>query len=427
MFKVYLIKLIYLGALLLSATVSAQHETHWVATWGSALPLAVAGQPEWMQPPPADSLPADPLPSPIPPVPAQLNDQTVRMLVRTSVGGEQLRLQFSNAQGLSPVTLGAVHVAIHTNGSNIDPQSDREVTFGGNSSVTIHPGALLISDPVELSIEALTELSVSVYLPENTTTLSRHDLGLNTTYIAKGNVVSASSLVSDESNLSYFWLTGVEVSALRGTASIIAFGDSITDGYSSTPDVHGAWPALLAERLQKEDSTRHFGVVNMGISGNRVLRDGAGASALARFDRDVLARAGVEWLILLEGINDITFTALPGLPLSQQTTAAEIIEGLSQLVDRAHAHGIKVMGATLTPMAGLWLFNEQTEGMRQSVNDWIRNGGKYDAVVDFDAITKDSAAPHQLNSKFDSGDFIHPNDAGNVAMAEAVDLSVFIP
>ena len=170
---------------------------------------------------------------------------------------------------------------------------------------------------------------------------------------------------------------------------------------------------------------QHLGVINAGISGNRVLRNLAGSSALTRFDRDVLTRSGVNWIILLEGINDINFTALPNAPKSQHATAAQIIEGLSQLVDRAHARGIKVMGATLTPMGGLWLFNQQTEGMRLAVNEWIRNSGKYDAIVDFDAVTRDANAPSQLKAEYNSGDNIHPNDAGNKAMAAAIDISVF--
>jgi lysophospholipase L1-like esterase len=262
-------------------------------------------------------------------------------------------------------------------------------------------------------------------LPELTPTVTTHQLGLNTTYVVNGNVTAAPTLADAATNRSYFWLTGVEVLARANTGTIVAFGDSITDGFPSTPDEHRAWPALLAAKLNGGRRARAWGVVNAGIAGNRVRRDLVGASAHARFDRDVLARAGVAWVLLFEGINDINFSALPGVPASQSTTAEQLIEALQQLVDRAHAHGIKVMGGTLMPMGGLWLHNAETEAMRQAVNAWIRTGGAFDAVVDFDAVTRNPSDPTRLRPEFDSGDHIHPNDAGNAAMADAINPSVF--
>jgi len=381
--------------------------------------------PNWVQPPPADSLPPDPPPSPVVPVPATFVDQSVRMIVRSSVGGSQLRLQFANTLGAAPTRLGAVRVALHAGKGRIDTGTDRVVTFNGAREIVLRPGALVVSDPVDLAVPALTELAVSVYLPDESDTRSSHELALNTTYVATGNVVDAEAFSTADTNRSYFWLTGLEVMAAPGSGSIVAFGDSITDGYSTTPDAHRAWPALLAERLQADPALARLGVINMGISGNRVLRHLVGSSALARFDRDVLARSGVEWMVLLEGINDINFTALPGAPESEQASAQQIIEGLAQLVDRAHAHGIKVLGGTLMPMGGLWLHNLQTEAMRLEVNAWIRSSDKFDAVVDFDALTRDPANPERLHPDFDAGDFIHPNDAGNRAMADAIDLRLF--
>lgn len=411
--------------LCLSTSALAQQHGRWFATWGTAQPLAVETLPPWVQPPPADKLPPNPPPSPILPVPAQLDDATVRMIVRISAGGDRLRLQFANALGTPATTLGAVHVAHHLGNGRIEPASDRTVTFGGSPTVTLHPGALVVSDPVALPVTALSELAVSLHLPGNTDTRSRHDLGLNTTYIADRDQTARAALEATQSNRSYLWLTGIETFAQGDGATIVAFGDSITDGFSTTPDTHRAWPALLSERLQRNPATARFAVVNAGISGNRVLRAGAAASALTRFDRDVLARSGCSWIILLEGINDITFTALPGVPESERATAAGISEGLAQLIDRAHAAGIKVMGATLTPMGGLWLYNEQTEAMRQAVNTWIRGGGKFDAVVDFDAVTRDPTDPSRLKPEYDSGDHIHPNDAGNAAMAAAIEIARF--
>jgi lysophospholipase L1-like esterase len=418
-------RLLMLCVLFAAAAVHAQEST-WIATWGTAQPFAVLSPPAWVQPPPPELRPANPPPSPIPPIPQELSGQTVRMIVRTSVGGAALRLQLTNAQGTEPVRIGAVHVALRANESAIDVATDRALTFGGSDSVTLYPGALVLSDPVMLEVPALSELAVSLYVPGPTPTATRHELGLNTTWISAGDVTAAASLANAagiSTNRSYFWLSGIEVLTSAQGGTIAAFGDSITDGYATTADTHRAWPALLAERLRQ--SNANLGVLNLGISGNRVLRDNIGSSALTRFDRDVLAREGVRWMILLEGINDITWTALPGVPESQQASAAKIIEGLSQLVDRAHARGIKVMGGTLTPMGGLWLFNAETEALRQNVNTWIRDGGKFDAVVDFDAVTRDPADQSRLKPEYDSGDHIHPNDAGNAAMAQAIELQLF--
>lgn len=405
--------------------VLAQTDEQWVASWGTASTFAIHELPDWVQPPPADSLPPDPPPSPVVPVPPHFDNQSLRMIVRSSIGGSQLRLQFANALGTAPARLGAVRVALHAGAGSIDPATERRVTFNGAGDIVLRPGALVLSDPIDLAVAPLTELAVSLYLPELSDTRSSHELGLNTTYVAAGNSVSATQFAADDSNRSYFWLTGLEVLAPGDSGSIVAFGDSITDGYATTPDSHRAWPALLAARLQADPALARLGVINMGISGNRLLRHVVGSSALARFDRDVLARSGVEWLILLEGINDINFTALPGAPESEQASAQQIIAGLAQLVDRAHAQGIKVLGGTLLPMAGLWLHNPQTEAMRQEVNAWIRSSGKFDAVVDFDALMRDPADPQRLLPAFDAGDFIHPNDAGNAAMAEAIDITLF--
>ena len=405
-------------------TQEAQKE-RWVASWGTATTFAIHELPTWVQPPPAESLPPDPPPSPVLPVPAQLEDQSLRMIVRSSIGGSTLRLQFANALGAQPTRLGAVRVALHAGGGRITADSEHSVTFNGASEVVLRPGALVVSDPVALDVPPLTEIAVSIWLPEASDTRSFHELGLNTTYVTRGNAVSAEQFAAPEINRSYFWLTGMDVLAAPGSGSIVAFGDSITDGYSTTSDAHRAWPALLAARLQTDPALARLGVINMGISGNRVLRHLVGSSALARFDRDVLARSGVEWLLLMEGINDINFTALPGAPASEQASAQQIIDGLAQLVERAHAHGIKVLGGTLMPMGGLWLHNPMTEAMRQEVNAWIRSSGKFDAVVDFDAVTRDPADPERLHPDFDAGDFIHPNDAGNAAMADAIDLQLF--
>lgn len=402
----------------------SDRDLHWVGTWGTAQQLAAETLPVWIVPPPRE--PNEPPPrSLLPPYPQSFRDETVRMIVRTSAGGDGLRLTLSNAIGVDPVRIGAVHVALREHGSAIVPETDRAVTFGGRASFAVQPGALVVSDPVALAVPALAELAISLYLPEETRSVTTHEFALNTTYVATGNAAGAAALPSAATNLTYFWLSGVEVLADPEVGAIVALGDSITDAVSTTPDAHRAWPALLAEKLQSNRPTSHWAVINAGISGNRVRRDVIGTSALGRFDRDVLGRAGVKWLVLFEGINDVTFSALPGVPEDQRTTADELIEALAQLVDRAHARGIKVMGGTLMPMGGLWLHNAETEAMRQTVNEWIRTSGKFDAVADFDAATRDPDQPARLLPELDSGDHIHPNDAGNAAMANAIDTTVF--
>ncbi|RYD67888.1 MAG: SGNH/GDSL hydrolase family protein [Sphingomonadales bacterium] len=304
--------------------------------------------------------------------------------------------------------------------------TSRALSFSGQGSVTIQPGAVAISDPVALDVAAFELLAVSIHLPDDTAVNTLHPLGLRTTYVAKGERTSDANLSGAETNRSYFWLSGVAVQAEAKAGTIVAFGDSITDGYGTTPDTGRAWPDLLADRLQRDASTRHLSVVNMGISGNRVRRDGAGLSALARFDRDVLARPGVRWVILLEGINDINFAAIPGIPASEAVTADDLIAAYVQFIDRAHLHGIKVMGGTIAPTEGTWLYSDKTEALRQAVNRWIRTSGRFDAVVDFDAAVRDPARPARLNPPFNPGDHVHPKDAGNAAMAEAIDIARFL-
>lgn len=243
--------------------------------------------------------------------------------------------------------------------------------------------------------------------------------------VAPGNQVAAVKLSQPQQIGAYFWLRGISVAAAADSGTIVAFGDSITEGYATTAGAHRSWPSRLAERIQQDPDLSGWAVVNAGISGNRVLRQGAGDAALARFDADVLTRPGVRWAIVLEGINDINMSIMPGLPAHQKATAEEIIRGLDQLVTRAHLHGIKVAGGTILPTKGLPFYSRAGEAMRQAVNAWIRTSGRFDAVIDFDAATRDPADPLRLRPDIDPGDHVHPNDAGNALMAEAVDLAIF--
>jgi lysophospholipase L1-like esterase len=393
----------------------------WTSSWGTAQPLAPVVTVK-RPPPPAQ---ASQMPSPILPTPAVITNQTVRMILRSSVGGGRLRLELSNALGSEPLTLGQVHIALHGEGAAIIAGTDHRVTFGGKVSTTIQPGAVIVSDPVDLAVAPLQELAVSLYVPGSAQASTVHMLGLHDTYVAEGDVTAVQSLAGATTNRSYFWLTGLDVMAPHKGGAIVAFGDSITDGYGTSPGSHHPWPDLLARRLQAAPATAGWSVINMGISGNRVRREGAGQSALARFDRDVLTRSNVAWVILLEGVNDINVSAMPGIADSEHVTADQMIEAYSQLVERAHQHGIKVMGATITPEEGLWLYGPQTETLRRTLNAWIRASGHFDALVDFDAAVRDPLRPTRLRPEFDPGDHIHPNDKGNEAMARAIDIGIF--
>jgi lysophospholipase L1-like esterase len=344
------------------------------------------------------------------------------MTVRASIGGSHLRVHLSNAFGTIPLTIGDAHIALHAKDSAIVPGSDRTLTFNGKPSVTIPIGAEMLSDAVALDVPPLGDMSVSVYVPGDSGPASTHALGLHTTWIsADGDFTGSPEIAGAEKTLSWYWVSGVDVQASANSATIVAYGDSITDGATSTPDTDRSWPSFLAQRLASDPDHSRIAVVNQGISGNKILSDGAGVSALARFDRDVLSPSGVKWLMILEGINDMNGAARP-TPLAPTVTADDLIGAMKQMVERAHDHGIKVIGCTLTPFGNA---SETVEGMRQAVNAFIRASGNFDAVVDFDKAVQDPANPRQFRAGYNNTDKLHPNDAGYKAMADVVDLSLF--
>lgn len=356
-------------------------------------------------------------------MPPSLTDQTVRMILRTSIGGRRVRVELSNMATASPLQIGAAHIAVHAGSGATKPGTDRVLTFGGQEAITIAGGVLAVSDPVDLEVAPLSELSVSLYLPYETSTTSNHRLGLHTMYITPGNTTAAPTLTEPAKMTAYMWLSSVDVLAPADAFAIVALGDSITDSQGASVDSNHAWPAGLATRLGANKATRHIAVLNQGIQGNQVLKDGAGVSALARFERDVLSRPGVKWVILLEGVNDINVQGSSSDPGA--LTADDLIWGYRQIIERAHMAGIKVMGATVMPEEGVRLANQRTEEIRQAVNRWIRAKGNFDAVVDFDAAVRDAQSPGKLRAEFDSGDHIHLSDAGYQALAAAFDLAVF--
>jgi lysophospholipase L1-like esterase len=275
---------------------------------------------------------------------------------------------------------------------------------------------------------------VSVYLPGDTGPATLHSVGLHTTYISKeGDITGAAEIAGAATSQSMFWLSSVDVAAPANVGAIVTFGDSITDGTRSTPDTDSSWPSFLAARLLSNPATSRIAVLNEAISGNRILRDGIGPAGLARFDRDVLTQPGIQWVTILEGINDIgagigeafVFGPRPNSPASENPTPDDIIGAYRQMIERAHTHGIKVIGCTLLPFEGAAYYSEGGNTVRQAVNQWIRTSRAFDAVVDFDAVTRNPQSPNKVRPEFDSGDHLHPNDAGYKAMAEAVDLSIF--
>jgi lysophospholipase L1-like esterase len=345
------------------------------------------------------------------------------MIVRTSIGGQRLRIKVENAFNSAPVTIGAAHIALRAKDSEIVAASDRALTFNGKPGCILSPGVVRLSDPVDLKVAPLTDLAVSLYFPGETGPPTSHGTGLHTTYISReGDFTGQPAIADAATTLSYYYLAAVDVEAPAAAAALVTFGDSITDGTASTPNSDHNWPSLLAARLAKNKKTASVGVANMGIGGNRVLYDGSGASALARLDRDVLSQSGVKWVMLLEGINDI---GRVGTNTPEAPTADDLIAAYKQLIEIAHTHGIAVIGCTLTPYEGAGYSREPGEAVRQAVNTFIRTGGAFDAVVDFEAATRDSGNPKRFRAAFDPGDHLHPNDAGYQAMADAVDLAIF--
>ena len=362
----------------------------------------------------------------VPPTPPRaFQDQSIRHVMRVSAGGDKVRVRVSNLFGTAPVTLGGVHIARSTGGASIDVTTDTLLRFDGQQTVTVPARQETWSDEVDFPLPSQADVAVTVYVPQTTPAATVHSQGQQTQSIAAGKILGGETFTPTETSQSYFWVTGIDARSARTRGVIVAFGDSITDGAASTVDAARRYPDFLARRVAADPALKGFSVVNHGIGGNRVLQDVIGPRGVERFQRDVLGTAGVTHAIILLGINDIGFG---GYAPTQAVTADAITAGLQSLVDQAKARDVKVFLGTLLPIKGTFpqYDTPENEAKRQAVNAWIRaNTAGAQGIVDFEATTRDPANPLQLRPAYDSGDHIHPNDAGYEAMAQAVDLAWF--
>lgn len=372
----------------------------WVGTWSTAQQLVE--------------------PRNLPPEPG-LSGNTLRQVVRVSLGGSRLRMRFSNAFSSQPVTVKAVHIAASAGGSGIDPATDRALRFNGEPEITLTPGGAVLSDPFPFALKPLSDLAVTIHFGETSPDVTGHPGSRTTSYIQSGNAVSAEELPDAVRTDHWYVIDAIDVMAPGSAAAIAVLGNSITDGRGSGTNKQNRWPDELARRLQANPDTRQVAVLNQGIGGNCVLRSCLGPAALERFGRDVLEQTRVHWLVILEGINDIGQSS----PEDSTAVADELITAYGQMIDRAHAADIRVYGATLLPFGGSFYDSPAHESARTRVNAWIRHSGRFDAVIDLDAALRDPENPRQMRPEADTGDHLHPNETGHRMIAEAVDLRLF--
>jgi lysophospholipase L1-like esterase len=382
----------------------------WVASWGASQQI----------PEPQNALPPD-----------DLRDTTVRQIFHLSAGGPALRVHLSNAFGTEALHFTSVHIArpLSPSSSAIDAATDQTVTFAGNADVNVPPGAEIVSDPVEFAVAPRSDVTVTFHLDAPPARETGHPGSRATTYYVHGDSVKAATLIEARQVDHWYQVSEIDVQVAPGAAAVAALGDSITDGHGATTNGNDRWTDVLAERLQGSPNTRNIGVSNQGIGGNHLLIDGLGPSALARFDRDVLAPTAVRWLIVFEGVNDLGGLARNGevSPAEHAAMVSRVIAAYQQIIVRAHGHGLRVYGATITPYVGSNYYHPGplSEEDRQSVNQWIRAAGHFDSVIDFDEVVRDPQHPERLLPAYDCGDHLHPSPAGYKAMGNAVPLALF--
>jgi lysophospholipase L1-like esterase len=394
------------GWLLALTLVHAAEPGRWVATWATAQQLTEKGN--------------------VPPEPGFTN-ATVRQKLRVSIGGDQLRLRFSNEFGNAPLTLEAVEVALAGADSVIKPGTSHALAFHGAASVTIPPGAMMISDPVDLALAPMADVAVTIVTKTAPGDITGHPGSRTTSYFAyDGAAPDAADLSAGKHADHWYFISSLDVRTAKPATAIAILGDSITDGRGSTTNGNDRWPDILSQRLRANPATAEIAVLNQGVGGGRVLRDGLGVSALRRFDRDVIAQPGVKWLIILEGVNDIGGGVGARAKGEKVTVAADLIAAYEQMIWRAHDHGIRVYGATIMPLGGNKGYDTpETEADRQTVNAWIRTSGRFDGVIDFDAVVRDPVKPAALSAATDCGDHLHLSAAGYKIIGDSIDLGLF--
>ena len=397
----FLASLLLIPTIAASANASPVSAAHWVGTWSTS-PVSASNDNSRFA-----------------------ADTTLREIVHVSIGGSSVRIVLSNAFGTGTLKIGGANIAVAGAAGAIKGTAISAL-FHGQPSIDIPAGAEVLSDPIALDLPPLTDLAVTIFIPgQNVGAITQHSFADETNYELSGNQLTSSDFTDAKTLHSWPFLKVVEVAAPTDSAAIVCFGDSITDGAHSTMDKNLRWPDVLARRLQADKKTAHLSVLNEGIGGNHVLHDSSGGpNALARFDRDVLDQSGVKYLIILEGINDIGHAYGPDKP-DNPITAEQLEMALSQLIDRAHAHGIKVIGATLTPYVGASYASPQGEKVREAENDFILHSGRFDGVIDFAKVTADPADPTRFAAIAGSADGLHPGDSGYQAMGDAIDLQLF--
>lgn len=363
--------------------------------------------------------------------PATFDHVTMREIVHISLAGRAVRVRLSNAQGTEPLMIGGASIAVRASGASVRPRTLRTLKFAGAATISIAPGGVALTDPVALDVDAFDDLAISLYLPAPQAGSTQLTLAHQTSYVSPtGDFTATADMPVASTITTWYWLSGVEVVADRNARSVVAFGDSITEGFGSTTDANARWTDVLARRLHARRGTADVAVLNEGIGGNRVLNDVIGPNAQRRIDRDVLTQAGVSHVVLLMGTNDMGFSQIPpgtfgpGVSLAN-VSAAEIISGYEQIIARVHQAGARIIGATVVPFEGAGYYNAAVEPKRAALNQFIRASGKFDGVIDFDAVMRDPTHPTRIRAEFDSGDHLHPNDAGYAAMGNAIDLRLF--
>ena len=389
------VRLAALAALAASSAAAATPPPAWVASWGASM---------------------------VPVTPSalgQYENQTLRTILHLSAGGTALRLRISNEYGAHTLSLGAIHIAVSGGHSLIQPGTDHVVTFSGNATLDVPAGAVAVSDPIDAAVLGGIDLTVSLYVTR-TDTITEHVWALQTIYIANGDQTGAARLPGAAQTQSRPFVAGVDVLGSPAAASVVALGDSITDGFWSNSDENDRWPDLLGARLRGTYGNR-VGIVNQGISGNTLLGD-VGPTASARFTTDVIGQPGRHWVMLLEGVNDL---GLSESDPSHAPTTDALITADRQMIARAHDAGMHIIGMTLLPFEGSGDYSVAGEQKREALNEFIRTSGEFDGVVDSDAAVRDPSQPQRMLPIYDSGDHLHPSEAGMQAIANAVDLSMF--